>query len=265
MLKNRLIPVLYLKRGYLVRSERFETYSNLGNPVAQVERYSSWDVDELIYIDISPGEAASLHGPRLSRNQVSVPLAFPEVVAKVTEVASMPLTVGGGIRTISDAKRLFDAGADKITINFQAMKDVSFVAEIADRYGSQAIVVSMDVTRVAEDAWSVVDKFGLWGENVAPEHWAASLVESGAGEILLTSVDRDGTGKGYDSQIVRKVSRAVNIPVIALGGVGDYGDFVVGIVEGEASAVAAGNIFHFKELAYPQAKKALKSAGLNFR
>lgn len=265
MLKNRLIPVLYLKSGYLVRSERFSHYSNLGNPLAQVERYSSWDVDELIYIDIAPSEEASHRDSSLASNDGSRVLSFPDVVARVAGVASMPLTVGGGIRTIKDAQRLFDAGADKISINFQAMKDVNFVTEVAKRFGSQAVVVSIDVKREAENEWSVEDKFGLWGSIVSPEDWANDLVESGAGEILLTSVDRDGTGKGYDTEIIRRVSRSVNIPVIALGGVGDYGDFVDGIVEGEASAVAAGNIFHFKELAYPAAKRQLKNSGLNVR
>lgn len=265
MLKNRLIPVLYLKNGYLVRSERFSQYNNLGNPLAQVERYSSWDVDELIYIDIAPSEAPSHRDLSLASSHGSRLLSFPDVVATVAEAASMPLTVGGGIRTVKDVMRLFDAGADKISINFQAMKDVRFVTEVANRYGSQAVVVSIDVKKTAEKRWSVEDKFGLWKSRVAPEDWADDLMQSGAGEILLTSTDRDGTGEGYDIEIIRRVSRAVNIPVIALGGVGNYRDFVDGIVEGEASAVAAGNIFHFKELAYPVAKRELKHAGLNFR
>ena len=177
----------------------------------------------------------------------------------------MPFTFGGGIKTIEDARKRFELGADKITINSQAIKNSKFITELANEFGSQAIVVSIDAQRNDENLLKVYKNFGSEETSLIPSNWARECQERGAGEIFINSIERDGTAEGYDIELIKSVVDSTNIPVIACGGVGNYSDFGKGIEKCDASAVAAGNIFHFKELSYPIAKRQLKNKGYNFR
>ena len=265
MLKNRLIPVLFLRNGYLVRSESFSIYQNLGNPVAQVDRYNTWNVDELIYIDISERSAYDDHRTDLGGMEGVAVRTIEDVIRVVAQRCFMPLTFGGGIRTLEDARRRFALGADKITVNSQALREPEFVTVLAREFGSQAVVVSIDARRLDGGRYEV---FAAWGREETGRHpadWAREVQDRGAGEILINSIDRDGKAAGYDLELVRAVADATAIPVIACGGAGSYEHFAAAIRDGGASAAAAGNIFNFKELAYPMAKRHLKKAGLNFR
>lgn len=265
MLKTRLIPVLFLKHGFLVRSERFEVHQNLGNPAAQVERYNAWDVDELVYIDITPDGHYDTQRADLGGLDGATPARLDDIIALVARKCFMPLTVGGGIRSLEDIRRRLALGADKITINSQALAAPHFVTEAAREFGSQAIVLSIDARRHPDGRLEVMGERGQKSTGRAPEAWAREGAERGAGEILLNSVDRDGMATGYDLDLVRRVVAATTVPVIACGGAGHYEDFAAALSEGGAAAAAAGNIFHFKELAYPLAKRQLRQAGLNLR
>lgn len=260
MLKNRLIPVLYLKNGLLVRSEKFKFHQVIGNPVAQVERYNSWNVDELIYIDITKDEEYTLKRDDLKMKDSKT---IFEIIAKVSEKCFMPLTVGGKIRTIEDIKKRLQGGADKVTINTVAIENPNFITEAAKIFGSQCIVVSIDFKKTNE-GYEVYYNHGEKSTGKNPVEWAKQVEKLGAGEIFLNSIDRDGTAEGYDLELIKKVNDAVNIPVIACGGVGEFDDFKKGLNTG-ASAVAAGNIFNFTEHSYKFAKKELKDEGFNVR
>lgn len=265
MLKNRLIPVLFLRNGYLVRSEAFSIHQNLGNLVAQVGRYNTWDVDELIYIDISERSDYDAARTDLGDMHGITVRDIEDVIRIVSERCFMPLTFGGGIRTLEDARRRFAFGADKITINSQALRQPEFITAVAKEFGSQAVVVSIDARLLPEQGHLVFTSWGREPTGRKPADWAHEAQERGAGEVLINSIDRDGKATGYDLALVRSVVEATTIPVIACGGAGSYEHFAAAIREGGASAAAAGNIFNFKELAYPLAKRHLKKAGLNFR
>jgi len=263
MLKNRLIPVLFLKHGWLVRSEGFEHHQNLGNPVAQVDRYSAWNVDELIYIDITPDDSYDTKRDDLGGAGSANPRTFLEIVSLVASRSFMPLTVGGKIRTLEDARQRLRLGADKITLNTRALADPDFITACAREFGSQAVVVSVDV-RGAAGAYQVFSNSGRHATGWEPADWCAEAARRGAGEILLNAIDRDGAGAGYDLALIRAVSEATPVPVIALGGVGDFSHFASAIAAG-AQAAAAGNIFNFKEHSYPLAKRQMKKQGINVR
>lgn len=265
MLKYRLIPVLFLRNGYLVRSEAFSIHQNLGNPVAQVERYNAWDVDELIYIDISQQAEYEIHRTDLGNMRGLTPRTVEDIIKIVAERCFMPLTFGGGIRTLEDARRRFALGADKITINSQALREPAFTTEAAKEFGSQAVVVSIDARMLPDKGHLVFTAWGREPTGRRPADWAHEAQERGAGEIFVNSIDRDGKAAGYDLDLVRAVVEATTIPVIACGGAGRYEHFAAAIQDAGASAAAAGNIFNFRELAYPMAKRQLKKAGLNFR
>jgi len=265
MLKNRLIPVLFFRNGYLVRSESFTKHQKLGNPVSQVERYNTWDVDELIYIDISEQIDYTAKRTDLGGTQDKIPSNFEDIIKIVSQKCFMPLTFGGGIRTLQDAGRRFSLGADKITVNSQAIKEPSFITDLAKEFGSQAIIVSIDVKILDNGIYDVFTGWGREPINKIPEKWAKDVESLGAGEILINSIDLDGKATGYDIDLIKSVTENTTIPVIACGGAGSYQHFEKVIREIDVSAVAAGNIFNFKELAYPMAKRHLKKAGLNFR
>jgi cyclase len=265
VLKNRLIPVLFLRNGFLVRSESFSVHQNLGNPVAQVERYNSWDVDELIYIDISERQDYDNVRSDLGDLQGFAPKTIDDIITIVAGKCFMPLTFGGGIRTLEDARRRFALGADKITINSQALREPELIASLAKEFGSQAIVVSIDSRLVPTQGHMVFTSWGRESTGRKVADWAREAQERGAGEILINSIDKDGKATGYDLELVRAVVEVTSIPVIACGGAGSYKHFADAIRDGGASAAAAGNIFHFKELAYPMAKRQLKKAGVNVR
>tara|TARA_Y100000591_G_C21821285_1_gene693771 strand:+ start:202 stop:996 length:795 start_codon:yes stop_codon:yes gene_type:complete len=264
MLKNRLIPILFLKDNFLVRSEKFDLHQRLGNPVAQVERYNDWNVDELIYLDISKGKN-SIVSNKLNSSLFDNIYECKNIIEYVSSKCFMPLTFGGGIRTLNDAEKCFFYGADKISINHQAIKSPNFIGELARNFGSQAIVVSVDIKINNKGKYEVFSGFGKISTGMDPIQWCLEIQERGAGEILLNSIDRDGCADGYDIPLIFNITSKLDIPVIACGGVGDYNHFKEGIEEGGASAVAAGNIFNFRELAYPLAKKYLKKNQLNFR
>lgn len=262
MLKNRLIPVLFLMNGYLVRSEDFGYHQKLGYPHTQVERYNAWDVDELIYIDIT-----RQGGHDIGRDDIKLCDNRPDIEGIIELVASrsfMPLTFGGGIHCLEDIRRRIALGADKVTINRQALAEPGFVGQAAREFGSQAIIVCMDCRREPDGGHLVYADFGSRPTGRDPVDWARQVEDLGAGEIMLNSVDRDGQAEGYDLELIAKVAAATSLPVIACGGVGRYGDFAQGLAAG-AHAVAAGNIFHFREQSYLLAKQALKRAGANVR
>lgn len=256
MLKHRLIPVLLLKDGKLVRSENFTTHQIIGDPYHEVARFNEWNVDEIIYLDIGRGDRYDLGRSDTRSAEMTDPLAILE---EVSRTCFMPLTWGGRIRTLEDIRARIGRGADKVALCTAAHTEPGLVTAGAEVFGSQAMVVCLDV------------KGGtVWIEGATvdtgrdPVEFARDVVARGAGEILLQAVDRDGTGEGYDTDLIRAVSGAVKVPVIALGGVGRYEHYARGIKAG-AAAVAAANIWHFKELSDRGGKRALARAGVAVR
>jgi cyclase len=261
MVKTRLIPILLLQNGMLVRGERFRNYQIIGNPIVEVQRYNEWAVDEIIYLDITRDGEYDQRRRDIKHTGMNDPFTILE---KVSETCFVPLTWGGRIRTIEDMHKCFRKGADKITINTAAVENPELITEGALRFGSQAIVVSIDVFRSADGRLDVLTHCGEHHTGKDPLAWSIEVEAHGAGEILLQSVDRAGMACGYDLDLVRNVADAVTIPVIACGGAGDYKDYVK-VVEAGADAVAAANIWHFKEMSDVGGKMAMAKAGLNIR
>lgn len=262
MLKKRLIPCLFLQNGFLVRSEQFKTHQLLGNAIHQVERFNAWEVDELIYIDISEDDAYDIRRDDLKVKNERDVLNILEAISKT---CFMPLTFGGKIRTMEDIQARISRGADKITLNTAAIETPDLIIQSANYFGSQAIIVSIDVKQHADGRYEVYYSNGRKATGRDPISWAKEVERLGAGEIFLNSIDRDGMACGYDLPLIRSVVEVVNIPVIACGGVGRFQHFAEGIMEGKADAVAAGNIFHFTELSARQARKALLKMGVDVR
>lgn len=261
MLKTRLIPVLLLRNGLLVRSELFSIHQIIGNPINEVKRFNEWNVDELVYLDISAGDSYDTGREDHRVGSLSDPLSILEAVGKN---CFMPLTWGGRIRSIEDMRNCFVRGADKISINSAAVANPRLIADGADTFGRQAIVVSIDVKRSADGRCEVYTEGGRTATGYDAVEWAARAESLGAGEILLQSIDRDGTGSGYDVELVSEVSRALTIPVIACSGVGMYEHYAAGVRAG-AAAVAAANIWHFRELSDRNGKRAMARAGIPVR
>jgi imidazole glycerol-phosphate synthase subunit HisF len=262
MLKKRLIPCLFLKNGILVRSEKFSYHQLLGNPIHQVERINSWSADELIYIDISEDSSHDLRRDDMKFKRMS---NIYEIITEVAKTCFIPLTFGGNIKTIEQIKEILNKGADKVLVNTIAIDKPSFITESAKKFGSQCIVVGIDVKLNNKKEYEVYSEHGKKQTGKDPLIWAQEVEKLGAGEIFLNSIDRDGTSEGYDLELVKSVSEAVKIPVIACGGVGVFEHFVEGIKEGKASAVAAGNIFNYTENSVIRAKKTLEKAGIPIR
>ena len=274
MLKPRLIPVLLLKNGILVRSRTFGLHQSTGDPIGQVERYTAWKADELVYLDISRDEihdfrhTASVIGSTSSKKNIPATMtdSIVEIIGYVSERCFVPLTVGGKIRTLEDIRVRLKVGADKVSINTKAIEDPEFVKSAAMKFGSQCIVICVDVKYDGKtDKYEVYTRFGKEPTGLHPVEWCLELEKRGAGEILLQSIDRDGTGVGYDLDLIRMVSTTVNIPVIALGGVGKFEHFGEGLNVGKATALAAANIFHFTEHSIIKAKKYMVSEGFDIR
>ena len=261
MLKTRLIPVLLLQNGLLVRSESFRIHQVIGNPIHEVRRFNEWNVDELVYLDITENDDYDSRRDDHRIKGLNDPLSIIDGVSKSCFV---PLTWGGRIATVEDMRERFRRGADKIAINSAAVRRPEVISEGARAFGNQAIVVSIDVTRSPSGSVEVFIDGGSTGTGLDPVAWAREAERLGAGEILLQSMDRDGTGEGYDLDLIRAVSSALTIPVIALGGVGQYEDYAKGVRAG-ASAVAAANIWHFKELSDRNGKRAMARAGVDVR
>jgi cyclase len=262
MKKSRIIPVLLLKNGWLVQSKEFSRHQNLGNPVTAVKRLSEWGSDELIYLDISKDDVYDLR-----RNDLGHPNrnSFVQIIEDVSKVAFMPITVGGKIRRIQDIESYLSLGADKVSINSQAIIDKSFVELASKRFGSQCIVISVDVKKNDFGDYFVYDHLNKKCTDLNPIEWVSMLEDLGAGEILLNSVDNDGMNCGYDIELINSVVNSTSIPVIACGGVGDWSDFEDGMLNSNADAFAAANIFHFKDQSVFLAKQYLSSRGLNVR
>ena len=261
MLKKRLIPVLLLQNGLLVRSELFRTHQIIGNPIHEVQRFNEWNVDELIYLDISRSDEYDLRRDDAKVKGLDHPLAILEAVIRT---CFMPLTWGGRVRTVEDMRERFGRGADKVTINSQAVRTPSLITKGAHLFGCQAIVISIDVGRNARGEAEVFVDGGQTPTGLEPIAWAREAERLGAGEILLQVIERDGTGNGYDVDLVRRMAETVGIPLIACSGVGRFEHYEEGIRAG-ASAVAAANLWHFKELADRLGKRALAKAGVDVR
>lgn len=261
MLKRRLIPVLFLKNGLIVRSEGFSDFREFGNPINQLERLSDWNADELIYVDISRGGEYDLkrddHKIKRRNNVI-------EILQDIAKACFMPLTFGGRINTLEQVDDFMANGADKIIINSGAYHDPDLIKQVADKYGRQAVVVGIDIKQEGEKYNIYVDN-GTMLVNDDPVEYAKKVEERGAGEIFLNFINRDGKATGYDCQFIQKITVAVKNPIIACGGAGTFNHFVEVMKETEVAAVAAGNIFNFTEQAYIHAKKKLREAGINVR
>lgn len=262
MKKKRLIPVLILRNGWLVQSKQFRRYQNLGNPVTAVKRLSEWGADELVYLDISKDDIYDTRRDDLAHpNRQS----FLEIISDVAKVTFMPMTVGGKIKSIKDIEAYLAVGADKVSINSEALRRPEIITEAAKKFGNQCIVASIDVKKNENGLDRVYDHMMGVATEWSPACWAKKLEDMGAGEVFLNSVDRDGMNCGYDLELIDAVTTSVSIPVIACGGVGEWDHFVDGLTRTSADAVAAANIFHFKDQSVYMAKKYLVSKGVNVR
>lgn len=251
MLKVRVIPCLDVKDGRVVKGVQFLALRDAGDPVEQAAAYDAAGADELMFLDIT----ASHEGRG----------AILDVIARTADVCFMPLSVGGGVRAVEDARRLLRAGADKVSINTAAVEDPDLVARMADAFGSQCVVVAVDAKARSDGGWNIFTYGGRNDTGIDAVEYAARAVEKGAGEILLTSMDRDGAKTGYDLPLLRAVTGAVTVPVIASGGAGDVQHLVEAVKQGRADAVLAASIFHFGEVSIPLAKRAMAAAGIPVR
>ncbi|MCK0206801.1 imidazole glycerol phosphate synthase subunit HisF [Starkeya koreensis] len=254
-LKVRVIPCLDVKDGRVVKGVKFVDLRDAGDPVEAAKAYDAAGADELCFLDITASvEARS---------------TLIDVVSRTAEQCFMPLTVGGGVRTVEDIRTLLNAGADKVSINTAAVNRREFVREAASKFGEQCIVVAIDAKKVSgegePDRWEIFTHGGRNRTGIDAIEYAKEVVALGAGEILLTSMDRDGTGEGFDLALTRAISDAVIVPVIASGGVGTLDHLVEGIREGGATAVLAASIFHFGTFTIGEAKRAMAEAGLPVR
>lgn len=263
MTRPRLIPVLLLKQGVIVRSQIFRMHQVIGNPMSTVQRFSNWNVDELILLDISDEDIYDLRRDDLYQSYRGTGML--DVLREVAKVCFMPLAVGGKVRTLNDFSARLAAGADKVIVNTRALEEPSFIEAASRRFGAQCVVVSIDARRHEDGTSEVYGDHGRLATGRDPVAWAREVERLGAGEIFLNSIDRDGSGLGFDTDLIRQVTGAVSIPVIACGGAGNYGHLPSAIIEGGATAVAAANLFHFFELSYPWAKQACLDAGLPMR
>ena len=251
MLKARIIPCLDVKDGRVVKGVNFVDLRDAGDPVEQARVYDAAGADELCFLDITASHE--------NRDTIF------EVVSGTAEQCFMPLTVGGGVRTTDDIRRLLLAGADKVSINTAAVHRPEFVAEASERFGAQCIVVAIDAKSVGEGRWEIFTHGGRKPTGIDAIEWAKKMVGNGAGEILLTSMDRDGTGIGFDIALTRAIADAIPVPVIASGGVGNLDHLVEGVRDGHATAVLAATIFHFGEYSIQEAKAHMAAAGVPMR
>lgn len=254
-LAKRIIPCLDVDQGRVVKGVNFVDIRDAGDPVEVAKRYNAQQADELTFLDIS----ASHEGRGTTLDMVS----------RIASEVFIPLTVGGGIRTCDDIRALLNAGADKVSINTAAVTHPEFVREASDRFGNQCIVVAIDAKRVSDDGeplrWEIFTHGGRNGTGLDAIEWSRKMVEYGAGELLVTSMDRDGTRSGFDLALTRAISDAVSVPVIASGGVGSLEDLADGVTKGHADAVLAASIFHFGEHTIADAKQCMAARGITVR
>ena len=250
MLKTRIIPCLDVKDGRVVKGINFVDLKDAGDPVEQAKIYDFQGADELCFLDITASSD--------NRN------ILLDVVNRTADQCFMPLTVGGGVRSLEDIRNLLLAGADKVGINTSAINNPMLIEEGANKFGSQCIVVAIDAKK-NKDGWTVYTHGGRKETGIDAIEWAELVTEKGAGELLITSMDRDGTGKGFDVDLLKAITSKVSVPVIASGGVGTLEHLVQGVKEGGANAVLAASIFHFGKYNIQDARKAMTEAGLNTR
>lgn len=251
MLKARVIPCLDVKDGRVVKGVNFVDLIDAGDPVEQARVYDEQGADELCFLDITAS----------SDNRDTI----YDVVRRTAEQCFMPLTVGGGVRTVDDVRKLLLAGADKVSINTAAVTNPEFVREAAQKFGNQCIVVAIDAKQTGENRFEIFTHGGRNPTGIDAVEWARKMADYGAGEILLTSMDRDGTRSGFNLELTRAIADAVKIPVIASGGVGTLEHLAEGIRDGHATAVLAASIFHFGEYTITEAKEAMRDAGIPVR
>lgn len=251
MLKSRIIPCLDVKDGRVVKGVNFVDLVDAGDPVEQARVYDAAGADELTFLDITASA---------DRRDILL-----DVVKNTAEQCFMPLTVGGGVRGEADVRKLLLAGADKVSLMTAAVKNPEVISELANKFGNQCIVVAVDAKQVSPGKWEVFTHGGRTPTGLDAVQYAQQAASLGAGEILLTSMDRDGTREGFDLTLTRTIADSVSVPVIASGGVGTLDHLVDGVREGHASAVLAASIFHFGEYSIGQAKAHMKNAGLNVR
>ena len=253
MLTKRVIPCMDVKDGRVVKGVNFVNLRDAGDPIELAQRYDEQKADEVIFLDItatSDDRATTI-----------------DLASRASEELHLPYTVGGGFRTVEDIRTMIAAGADKVSINSAAVKNPDLITEAAKRFGTQAIIVAIDAKQRADNSnkWEVYVAGGRTATGIDAVEWAAEAAKRGAGEILLTSMDRDGSRDGFDCALTRAVARAVDIPVIASGGVGELEHFAQGIIEGEADAVLAASVFHYGELTIRQVKEYMRSQGIPVR
>ena len=254
-LAKRIIPCLDVDKGRVVKGVNFVDIRDAGDPVEVARKYNEQGADEITFLDITASHE--------SRDTTY------ETVERMAAEVFIPLTVGGGVRTVEDIRKLLNAGADKVSINTAAVFNPDFVREAADRFGSQCIVVAIDAKRVSgegeEPRWEIFTHGGRKPTGLDAVEWARNMTAMGAGELLLTSMDRDGTKIGFDLGLTRAISDAVSVPVIASGGVGELQHLADGVTEGRADAVLAASIFHFGQHTIPEAKAFMKAQGIVVR
>ena len=251
MLAKRLIPCLDVDRGRVVKGVRFVSLRDAGDPVECATRYDAEGADELVFLDITASSDAR-------------PTVL-DMVRRVADAVFLPFTVGGGVRSVEDADALLRAGADKVGVNTAAVAEPGLLDRLARRFGSQAVVLAIDARQIGRDRWEVYVQGGRTSTGRSAVAWAREGADRGAGEILLTSMDRDGTRDGFDVPLTRAASRAVRIPVVASGGCGSVAHMAEVLTEGEASAALAASLFHFGEIRIPEAKSRLREVGVEVR
>jgi len=251
MLTKRIIPCLDVKDGRVVKGVKFLNLRDAGDPVEVAQFYDREEADEIVFLDIT----ASFE----KRN------IMLDVVKQTAETVFMPLTVGGGIRNLEDIRRLLKAGADKVSINTAAVKDIELIKKASEKFGSQCIVVAIDAKRSGRDKWEVYIHGGRTNTGIDAVKWGHQVEKMGAGEILLTSMDMDGTKDGYDTVLTRKFSEGLNIPIIASGGAGNLEHIYEAFAEGKADAALAASIFHYKEYSIREVKEYLKKRKVRVR
>ena len=251
MLAKRIIPCLDVDNGRVVKGVQFLDIRDAGDPVEVARRYNEQGADEITFLDIT----ATHHGRDTTYRTVE----------RMAESVFVPLTVGGGVRKLDDIRQLLNAGADKVSINSAAVFTPEFVAEASGRFGAQCIVVAIDAKKVGDNKWEIFTHGGRKPTGIDAVEWSIKMANLGAGELLVTSMDADGTKAGYDLGLMKKITSSVNIPVIASGGVGNLQHLADGILQGGADAVLAASIFHFGQHTIPEAKQYLADLGIEMR
>ena len=261
MLKRRLIPVLFIKNGLIVRSEKFSYHQNIGNVVNEAQRYSQWNVDELIYIDISRDKSYDI---RRDDHKIKSANSIDEIIKQISRVCFMPLTFGGGIRNIDDVRLRIRNGADKISLNTGAINNPKLIQEVALEFGRQCVVMSIDY-RYIDNQPIVFTDYGTHRSKWSLFDWIKCCEENGAGELFINSIDRDGMATGYDLELFERITGRTRLPIIACGGAADEFDILELAQETQVSAFAVGNWFHFVENSYSRAKRLLNENSINIR